>query len=171
MFSSSKRPQSHPPTQPQSSAPPKDALAALMEGDTPDKKSLRFPDERSDSFQQPGNRGGRFEEYKGDHSFDRKPQRSQGDYDYQPAQSGAFDSVKQGAAKSGKFVTDKSTAGVNYVKEKDWTKEKEMAGKAGQATKSGAFFVGSGVAKGAGWLWKSGKSGVDSLKGSTGPAK
>jgi hypothetical protein len=44
--------------------------------------------------------------------------------------------VKQGAAKSGKFVTDKSTAGVNYVKEKDWTKEKEMAGKAGQATKS-----------------------------------
>jgi hypothetical protein len=52
----------------------------------------RFPDERSDSFQQPGNRGGRFEEYKGDHSFDRKPQRSQGDYDYQPAQSGAFDS-------------------------------------------------------------------------------
>jgi len=35
----------------------------------------------------------------------------------------------------------------------------------------GAIFVGSGVAKGAGWLWKSGKSGVDSLKGSSGPAK
>ena len=35
----------------------------------------------------------------------------------------------------------------------------------------GAIFVGSGVAKGAGWLWKSGKSGVDSLKGSSGTAK
>jgi len=44
--------------------------------------------------------------------------------------------VKTGAAKSGKFVTDKSMAGVNYVKEKDWKKEKELAGKAGQATKT-----------------------------------
>ena len=44
--------------------------------------------------------------------------------------------VKNGAVKSGKYVTDKSTAGVNYVKEKDWSKEKELAGKAGQATKS-----------------------------------
>lgn len=29
----------------------------------------------------------------------------------------------------------------------------------------GAIYVGSNVAKGASWLWKSGKSGVDSLRG------
>ena len=28
----------------------------------------------------------------------------------------------------------------------------------------GAIYVGSGVAKGAGWLWSSGKSGVESFK-------
>ena len=43
---------------------------------------------------------------------------------------------KSGAAKSGVYVKDKSVAGATYLKEKDWTKEKQMAGKAGQATKS-----------------------------------
>ncbi len=58
----------------------------------PHDLSCRFPDERSDSFKQPSNSGGRFEEYHGDHSFDRKPQRYQGEYDYRPAQTGALGS-------------------------------------------------------------------------------
>lgn len=44
--------------------------------------------------------------------------------------------LKTGAVKSGTYVKDRSVAGATYLKEKDWTKEKEMAGKAGQATKS-----------------------------------
>ena len=44
--------------------------------------------------------------------------------------------IKTGAAKSGTYVKDRSVAGATYLKEKDWTKEKEMAGKAGQATKT-----------------------------------
>ena len=44
--------------------------------------------------------------------------------------------IKSGAAKSGTYVKDRSAAGATYLKEKDWTREKEMAGKAGQATKT-----------------------------------
>lgn len=43
--------------------------------------------------------------------------------------------VKSGAAKSGTYVKDKTVAGATYMKEKDWSREKEMAGKAGTATK------------------------------------
>ena len=48
----------------------------------------------------------------------------------------ALAGIKTGAAKSGTYVKDRSVAGATYLKEKDWTKEKEMAGKAGQATKT-----------------------------------
>lgn len=44
--------------------------------------------------------------------------------------------VKAGAMKSGTYVKDKSVAGATYLKEKDWTKEKEIAGHAGQAAKT-----------------------------------
>ncbi len=81
--------------------PPRDALAALMDGNTPDKKDLRFADERSDSFDYPKadtthnkqpKSGGRFEQYSGDHNFGRRPDRSQGEYDYQPEQAGTLNS-------------------------------------------------------------------------------
>ena len=49
--------------------------------------------------------------------------------------SQACAAVKTGAANTGAFLKQKSTAGATYVKEKDWSKEKELAGKAGTATK------------------------------------
>lgn len=44
--------------------------------------------------------------------------------------------VKNSAAKGGIFVKDKTMAGASYLKERDWTREKEIAGKAGTATKT-----------------------------------
>lgn len=87
------------PTKP-ASEPPRDALAALMEGNTPDKKDLKFADERSDSFDYPrantANKqpksSGRFDEYSGDHTFARKPDRSQGEYDYRPQDTSTLNS-------------------------------------------------------------------------------
>ena len=81
-------------------APPRDALAALMEGNTPDKKDLKFADERTDSFdyghsnvaQKQPKSGGKFEQYNGDHSFDHRPNRSQGEYGYQPQEASTFNS-------------------------------------------------------------------------------
>ena len=82
------------------SEPPRDALAALMEGDTPDKKDLKFADERSDSFDYPRATTGhkqpksnaQFEQYNGDHTFARKPDRSQGEYDYRPEDQSTLNS-------------------------------------------------------------------------------
>lgn len=84
-----------------SSAPPRDALAALMEGNTPNKKDLKFADERPDSFDYPRGQetghkqakaGGRFEEYNGDHTWDHRPNQAQGEYDYSPQQTGTLNS-------------------------------------------------------------------------------
>lgn len=47
--------------------------------------------------------------------------------------------MKSGAIKGGTYVKDKTVAGATYLKERDWSKEKEMAGKAGQATKTCAL--------------------------------
>ena len=44
--------------------------------------------------------------------------------------------VKNGAVRSGTYVKDKTVAGATYLKEKDWSREKELAGKAGTATKT-----------------------------------
>ena len=44
--------------------------------------------------------------------------------------------MRDGAAKSGTYMKEKTSAGFTAVKQKDWSKEKEMAGKAGAATKS-----------------------------------
>lgn len=86
----------------QQSAPPKDALAALMEGETPDEKALRFADERQeDSYDTPLMKNSarkqpkskpRFEQYDGDHTFDHKPNRSQGDYEYRPQDTSTLNS-------------------------------------------------------------------------------
>lgn len=83
------------------SEPPKDALAALMEGNTPDKKDLRFADERSESFDYPRSKesnqrqsksGGHFEQYNGDHSFDHRPNSAQGEYEYRPQDNSTINS-------------------------------------------------------------------------------
>ena len=44
--------------------------------------------------------------------------------------------MKNGAVRSGTYVKDKAVAGTTYLKERDWSREKEFAGKAGTATKS-----------------------------------
>ena len=82
------------------SEPPRDALAALMEGNTPDKKDLKFAEERSDSFDYPRataaqkqpKSSAKFDQYGGDHTFARKPDRSQGEYDYQPEDQSTLNS-------------------------------------------------------------------------------
>ena len=78
------------PSKPDSAAP-KDALAALMEGETPNKQALQFPGEADyeparRSFRDSRKGSGRFEEYEPDHSFDYKP--SAYDGEYEPQQGG-----------------------------------------------------------------------------------
>ena len=78
------------PSKPDTAAP-KDALAALMEGETPNKQSLQFPGETDyeparRSFRDSRKGSGRFEEYEPDHSFEYKPSASYGEYE--PQQGG-----------------------------------------------------------------------------------
>ena len=62
---------------------PKDALAALMEGETPDERSLRFPNEKTDSWRAGSSQsrpGARMEDYNTDYSFGSKSDASMGEY-------------------------------------------------------------------------------------------
>lgn len=71
----------------QGPAQPRDALSALMDGDTPDDKSLRFPNEHSNSWRasptskaKPTRPSSGMEDYHPDYHYNSKPNESMGEF-------------------------------------------------------------------------------------------